>query len=195
MELISARRFNTWRIFVRRNASHEKLEACETSLPHQLGRAQPQFQVLGQEVWHCNNVPSHQAQGAQWRGSTMRSPARVLHVLGGTKKGCFTLEPRPQPLLKHITRHGKRELVLLINSHPRVTHEINSVPEAHEKLAPAKRKISAHNCTTTGQQTGATAHVFWPASVGEKERETLWLLPKEKRCKRVSGGSGTQLGA
>ncbi len=61
------------------NATHEKPQACETSPPYPLG-AQPQFQDVGQEVRCCHHVPSHQEQAARRRWSSVRTPARLLHV-------------------------------------------------------------------------------------------------------------------
>ena len=37
---------------------------------------------------------------------------------------------RGWPLFQHVSSHVERKLVLLINPHPRVTHEIHSVPAA-----------------------------------------------------------------
>ena len=100
----------------------------------------------------------------------------------------FTSEKHRQLLLQHVTGDVERKLVLLINPHPRVAHEIHREPAARHTCAEKPVTITARHNTEGSRRTAGSTHVFWPASVGAKERETLWLLPKEKRCEHVSGG-------
>jgi hypothetical protein len=62
----------------------------------------------------------------EMRSVTQRSAPKEPNV-------CFTLEPCRLHLLQHVTRHVERELVLLVNSHPSVAHEIHREPETNEQ--------------------------------------------------------------
>ena len=59
-------------------------------------------------------------------------------------------------LLQHVARHVERQLVLLINAHPGVAHEIHSVPEASDKTSNVTRNghtscITSHASRVTNQ--------------------------------------------
>ena len=107
------------------------------------------------------------------RSVTQRSAPKEPNV-------CFTLEPCRLHLLQHVTRHVERELVLLVNSHPSVAHEIHREPETNEQ----RQHNIARNQFKRGHCSAATLTFFGPLR-SAKRRARLCGFFRKRSAARV----------
>jgi hypothetical protein len=148
----------------------------EPNLGSQQQRKRKQITDCGrfEKVRHRKNVMT---ASAAIRAADQQNPRHAeCEAAQRAKKpnGCFTLEPRCLHLLQHVTRHVERELVLLVNSHPSVAHEIHSEPGTNEQR---QHNIVRWHCAA------ATLTFFGPLRLAKKKARLCGFFRKRSAAR------------